>query len=449
MDMMGFLSMPIPPSISPDIEYSALNFFFLNYSMTPNSQATCGFLDLLPFLYSRSSHSSPLAIATTAFAVNIYCLWGLCDRDASTASRLYIKAVMKAKEDIIDPVQTSSDDLLMTTLILEAYDDLNSSFQQIRGKALHAAGSVALIRHRVALNHQDELFHRIVIAVQNKLVRLALKDITSIEQLKLVNIWQEDGPVEHSPAIEADRLAFQYVQLKSQLHTGTKIDYPFILARAIALRTRCMQWLDALPESWRPISVSIDGIDDSVKSLGIYDTKCDVYINLSIANIRNWHRTIELGVLQIIWQCLNRSPDIDYSLRRALANSTTEGAQVIVDEICASIPFHAGNIMQRTFPMLDNKIKISFPQACVSFRTGSEDRRFPESESEHSRQVVSSGMWMIHGTLTNILRLIEKEPTDSSSCITIRQGQVEWIQNQILRLQNVFSFPVCVQNSHT
>ncbi|KEF51740.1 uncharacterized protein A1O9_12077 [Exophiala aquamarina CBS 119918] len=115
MDIIGFLSMPIPPSIPPDIEYSALNFFFLNYSMTPNSQATYGFLDLLPFLYSRSSHSSALVIATTAFAVNIYCLWGLCDRDASTASKLYFKAVMKAKDDIVDPIQTSSDDLLMTT----------------------------------------------------------------------------------------------------------------------------------------------------------------------------------------------------------------------------------------------------------------------------------------------------------------------------------------------
>lgn len=426
----------ITRAVFPSVEALALDFFFLNYSINQDSQDTRGFLELLPVLYSRSSHSSPLVMATTAFAVNVYSLWGLERSDFLTARRLYQEAIVKTKEALLDCVQLNSDDVLLATLILEAYESLDSSFQGSCRKGLHAAGSVALIKHRAARAGNDEVFGQIVTAVQSKLIRDKLEDMNNIG--RLVDVWQAGVAIKQTPAAQADRLAFQFLQLKNRLRLCKRdTDYATILKKAITLWDECTRWLENIPNHWHPVSVSTDSIDESLKKAGVYDTWCDVYANLSIANIQNWHRIIEIRVLHLIRQCLDRNMGLNDSLRGHLVCCVTQRAQVIVDKICASLPYHAGNITQAITPLLSDK--VHFPQASMSDSTGFQHQSYPDSESQHARQIVSSGMWMIYGTLTDLIT--EIEPGCGASmlrCFDISPGQLEWIRSQILRLKRVF-----------
>lgn len=161
-------------SLSLDHDAAALGFFFLAYGAGRYEDATCSLFELLPSIYTKCHAESPLAVATSALAFKISGLWQQLDGDPTPARRYYAQAVSFTKKALNDATQSKSNELLMTTLVLDAYDSIAAQYQHGPRGYMHLSGSVALVKHRGRANYRDNESRRILLAVQNKLAFDAL-----------------------------------------------------------------------------------------------------------------------------------------------------------------------------------------------------------------------------------------------------------------------------------
>jgi hypothetical protein len=444
------------PAISPDLESTALGFFFHHYSRAGagpdrDIEATCSFFEYLPAMYAGASVSSPLRRATAAFAVSVADLYSPRRRtgsgDDDSACRRYVDAVAETKTALADPTRSRSDELLMTTLVLEAYDGIASSFRRQRQTHAHALGSIALLEHRGAfLNGRSELSRRMAIAAGARFVRDAVGGMASLAAVR--RLWEDAGVTSlQSPAIAADMLALELARLECLRPS------PGILSQASELASRCVRWRTTLPREWKAAPVPVDALVPSIRAAGAYSSPtapvphCDVYRNLSVANTRNRHRITELRILALmqtsiaaIWS--NRSRHYE-----PLPLDLRERAQALLDEICASVPFFAGDakggFLLHDLHHARRAIQLPHMSRPRSARGSPDDGAtgFPEDEAGYAKQVATSGMWMIRGTLAAALELL----AESQALGTVpREGQVWWIRSQLSRLQAVLFEPTLV-----
>ncbi len=163
-----------PSKVPHNVESDALGFFFIRYCLHSDSQATCGFFDILPAMYAKSSLSSPLTKATIALALQVADLHSYRVGGRDLAYSVYTEAVTRTRESIADAAQSRSDELLMTTLVLGMYESVSSTFgrggRPAAGPHTHVLGSVALLKHRRTQNYRDQLSWRLLIATRSRLL---------------------------------------------------------------------------------------------------------------------------------------------------------------------------------------------------------------------------------------------------------------------------------------
>jgi len=437
-----------PSTLMPDSESVALSFFFLTYGSSSAGQeieATCSYLGLIPQAFAKCLSTSPLALATAALAVNVTCLWRRKGSDAAPARQYYSQAVTAVKKAVADPIESTSDDLLMATLVLEAYDVINSHVQRKHSLRLgtHMSGSVALMRHRAALNYRDEISQRMVIAVRSKIIDQAiLGRWDAIGEFR--DIWEDESPLPQNPAATADKLAYRLYQLREQTSQfGSEVvgsNCQLLLARASALATDCTRWIEELPEYWHAVAVPKADLEESIRAAGVYDA-CDVYSNMAIANIRNWHRIIELSILRIL-QLLQADRNSSASADQGFeASKIASRMQVIVDEMCASVPYLFGDMTRPCVPFLGDTVK--FPhvaQAPWGTALSGRPRTLPESLSRHERQVASSGGMKVYRVMKAVVALVEDGKGSSAQAFKLREGQLDWIKSQVSRFRRQLDF---------
>jgi len=454
----GDASPRIVPAIPPDLESTALGFFFHHYGRANTGrdiEGTCSFFGFLPAMYARESVSSPLSRAIAAFAVIVANLYTPRRSSATSVCQFYADAVAGTKRAVADPTRSKSDELLMTTLVLEAYEGIASSFQRRRQLHAHALGSIALLKHRGALNGRSELSRRMVIAVGGRFVRDAVGGLANIAAVH--RLWEDSGVMRlQSPAIRADILALELAQLECLQRSLSAIPPPrgaqdsaaeadpylSILSKASDLAGRCTRWRNTLSREWKSCPVFCYTLAPSIHAAGVYSSPmpsrphCDVYRNLSVANTLNCHRITELRNLALIRTSL-AAISADRSRHYSpLPFDLAETAQLLLDEICASVPFFAGDVTN--FTDLYANYRIQLPHMAVPrspWGPPGNLTEFLEDEAGYTQQVVTSGMWMIHGTLAAALELVaENQPLGTVP----REGQVWWIRGQLSRLQAVF-----------
>jgi len=451
------------PAISPDPESTALGFFFHHYSRAGagagagagsdrDIEATCSFFEYLPAMYAGASVSSPLRRATAALAVSVADLYSPRRRaagsgDDDSACRRYVDAVAETKTALADPTRSRSDELLMTTLVLEAYDGIASSFRRQRQTHAHALGSIALLEHRGAfLNSRSELSRRLAIAAGARFVRDAVGGMASIAAVR--RLWEDAGVTSlQGPAITADMLVLELAQLECLQPS------PGILSQASELASRCVRWRTTLPRGWKAAPVPVDALAPSIRAAGAYSSPtalvphCDVYRNLSVANTRNRHRITELRNLALMQMSIAAIRPVRSCLHyEPLPPDLRERAQALLDEICASVPFFAGDAKGGFLLLHDlhharRAIQLPHMSRPRSARESPDDSAtgFPEDEAGYAKQVATSGMWMIRGTLAAALELVAEK--NQALGTVPREGQVWWIKSQLSRLQAVLFEP--------
>lgn len=136
--------------------------------------------------------------------------------------------------------------------------------------------------------------------------------------------------------------------------------------------------------------VNRSDIKDSIKRAGMQGTTCHVYANLSIASTRNWYRLIELGTLQILSTYPHTlTKRVPGGVRPTEVHSLASRVLLLVDEICSSIPYCVGDLVRPVTPILGDI--VHFPVVYMPASGASALQTFPESITQHERQVASSG----------------------------------------------------------
>jgi hypothetical protein len=447
----------IPRILSEDVESSALGFFFLRYSFNQDVQTTCSFLGILPVMYATSHISSPLSKATTALALQVAQLYNPCRDHSIIEHRIYVEALAQTNQAITEPIQSKSDELLMTTLVLDAYESNEAMFGKKYRKSdfnKHILGSVALLQHRGPLNYRDDTSWRLLAATRNRLLYSnRSRSIKSAGLEALSAVWDSTTTAQpNGVVIEADTLAFKLSRLQDllkmkhqilashdsmdgcmiQSNTDGDTRLQHILMSATSLAIECDRWLDALPPTWKPIPVLGCTLSPSIKAVALYEKVMPtVYTNLSTASLMNRQRIIQLGVLELIHMCTvassaravqSKSPK-DKDLPPMLLART----QILVDEICASVPY-------LTVDVCDKASVIS-----PALPTPNKSILCQWDTAEHRRQVAASGLYMMYGIFNQALGIVGDRGVLGGLDNAIREGQLDWMVRQSYRLRDILS----------
>lgn len=493
--MHTFTVMPTCP------EYDALGFFFLRYSTSQDLDATCSFFGILPDLYAKSAASSPLNQATKALALQVAHLHRTPrggNRTSPRGGEHYAKAVSQIKRAVTVPAQCRSNELLLATLVLGAYDNTNTTFGRREGSggggggscsprsSAHLRGSIALLQYRGTMSYGDELSWLLLTATRNRLLHDPWQSADRLVAMETIQkIWEHGGGGAKAkgprrPAVEADTLAFRLSWLRYLYRATTFTTSPSpsrgraehhhtrhmsvmsvmsdacagqlkdILSQASHLANDCALLQSSLPLRWQPASVSASFLATSIQIASVYEhVTPTVYSRLSIAHSINRQRLTELECISLIGSCLADlaatptptppdEPSGAATRRRGLLPSALLArAQSLVDEICASVPFMTGNMTAGTSSPMTPLVPFVVPPMSPG-EMSKGNRTLPEDMTRHTQEVVASGLYMMYSTLKVALDLTgrDNKMVDVGGNL-LRAGQDEWMAGQVNRLGNI------------
>lgn len=445
----------LPHTIVLSAEYNALGFFFHRYGLCSDVDASCDFFGVLPGIYTKATVASPLDYATRALALQVAHLHLRRGDRRPMGHDLYFKAVAGVKEALTVPAHCRSNELLLATLVLEEYDNINSTFGGsdcvVDQSSAHLRGSIALLQYRGVLNYADELAWRLVTATRNRLLHDSWHSADGIKAIQ--EVWDSEGADRpRGPAVEADTLAFRLCWLR-HLHRSALADslsqcrsrhakivdvekLKDIVSQASHLANKCALLKNALPLSWQPLPVAASSLAKSLQAVSVYEhVPVTIYSQLSVANAVNRQRLTELGCISLISSCLATIAMSELQLKlqhESLPSTLLARVQVLVDEICATVPFLTGDVEE------DASGSIAAPTvAPMSFVETGRQFTVPKDATAHTQQVVASGLYMMYMTLRAVL---DFQMSDDVIGNSLRAGQKEWIVRQVNRLSRVFQF---------
>ncbi len=462
-------SLVVPEQLLQHTEAFALCFFFTSYvNIARDPQTSRGFIEHLLPLYSNAPYNSPISRATSALAIMVTSMWSRKGPETNESRRFSGQALAMTKTAIDDPQQNTTDETLMTVLLLEFCESCNSRCKSEISSGTHNAGAIALVKHRGPINYSSETSKRLLIALRSQLIGVALQQGEIVPPDPA--IWRDTAPMPQSPAIELDKLSAELANLQARYN---RFDFPptlsplsrspspsyfnaspssievlhNFLAPALQLETRLSLWSRSVPVFWNPIAVSSTAcVHPSIQSAGFYGDACDVYPSLHVAKVWNTYRITRLAVLKIILICqrflTEQQPMQAYA---STIQYTMDTVQKIVDAICASVPYHLGN---RIGPSPFDSIEgVEYPHLNGDPR----DRPLPLpsalgysdqlAREDHTRVAAAKGGWYLLDPLEKILEATSFDTSDAANsgiATSLRKGQLDWVMKQLRRTRNIY-----------
>ncbi|KIW78232.1 hypothetical protein Z517_08066 [Fonsecaea pedrosoi CBS 271.37] len=440
------LALFTPPS--RNVEMESLCYFFKNYVNIPRDPSTNMFIEHILPIYLNTAPHSALAEATNAVAINITSMWMTRYVDSYRAREAYAKAVTGLKSLLQHPVESKTDETLVTVFMLEFYDSLNRRFVHLVDTGVHQQGAVALLKHRGRDGFKTPLSQRLFNAMRSRHINYALQFGKKVELDP--ELLADDTAV--LPSAKLDLLNVQLAELLELSRDGPEVAglsladfYKVILERALDLERRLQAWRDALPQSWRPVSVPVSELHQSIRDAGIYEGMCDVYSSLAVSHVNNAARSSQIGTLRLITICSERLKDIGIDVDPAIEPYIGFRIQEIVDRYCASVPFHMGNRTTPSFP--DEHREYPHVPAELRQMAAYVDPFGNEVEmtmDDHVRAAAAIGGWFIMLPLAGFLkaRAIHFSSSQPGSLLgKLRKGQTAWIRVQMERVRKIYLFP--------
>ena len=388
------------------------------------------------------------------------------------ATTFFGRALEKTKAAIDDPQLNTTDEMLMTVLMLEHYEEIAGASKSEPSSGTHRSGAVALCKHRGSLNFRSTTSKKLLQAVRHQLIHKALEKGESI--LSDPAIWTNDqSGMPESPAIALDSIVLELVNLKAFVDS---VDFPTqpdplpevtedsspsslqasetaanivhaVLAPALGIDARLSQWSRNIPTFWHPIRVSSpSSIHPSILDAGMYAASCDVYPSLHVASLWNLWRTTRIQVLKIVLTCQRSLVALDPDEEMDVTSShASDSIQRVVDSFCASIPAHLGN---RTRPgSLRSFEGVEYPHLPLEDEPG---YQLPPphalgysprvSIEEDLRIATGLGGWFLLSPIRDILRSCTPTAAEAEMGYPplIREGQLDWIMEQLGRIREIY-----------
>ena len=440
----------IPCALKQNAQEASICFFFRNYGGTAiDPEARNGFNQMWQPMYLHASAQSSLRLATAAVTVNIAMIWCFRGCNSLPARSLFAKAVTAAREALYDPLQSPTDEILMTILIFDLYDALVLHYTPNPldyGK--HKHGALAIIEHRGFANLATSRGRALIRAVRHTLLPYLLSSRKPFPERS--NYFFDHPFINDTKASNLDLIAVQLSRVQRRLwrlRLDSCIDRSFeerrasyikIMAEAFQIEKLLLDWKESITDlDWLPEYIPRDSVMESIQNAGFYGNRCSVWVDLAFGGTWIVFYIRYLLTLQVIRQSFADEPSLLYNPeQRALLSEANEVVQNLVDLICETIPFHLGDNVVPRNPTCSTS--ISFPhKSKIDQKTGI-PTCIPSLESNHRQRAAASGGWILFPQLVNVWRLAE--PEDDAVPIILREGQLDWIKGQVKRLQKTFLF---------
>lgn len=174
-------------------------------------------------------------------------------------------------------------------------------------------------------------------------------------------------------------------------------------------------WPDGIPETWYPTAaLDIDCPPEHARRTFVYEERIDIYYDLSVGHLWNTYRYSRIIVNKILLACISRiAPPFTMQLTQQMIH-TIQTIQDLVDDVCASVPFHLGTKISGGPAERDG---VEYPFSVTW-----------SASIDHRRGAGATGGWNLLEPLRTCMKL---------KCL--REGQHEWIRDQMLRIDRVYN----------
>jgi len=444
----------ISQSLSPDVEMECLCYFFSNYVNIPRDPTTNIFVEHILPLYLSAPLDSSLYRATSAVAINVTQIWFTGRCNSFLARHAYTRAVSAVKVAVLDPVQIQSDELLASVFMLDFYDSLNRRFFLSSGDSgLHKKGALALIRHRGPASFKTGVSRRLFTAIRSRQI------VYSLQKRRKVELEPDflATDILDLPSARLDLLIAELANLHSDLDRGRSdtltdksIDSPdqvafckTILRRSLMLDAKLHEWRQSLPSSWRPLTITdLNEIHPSIRAAGLYNGLCDVYSSLTVSHINNASRSVHVAVLRLITYCNRILALGGAGFDAQLQDYIDEQTQILVDSICASLPYHLGSRITTTLP----HEHVEYPRVPPELRRQAKyvdamGKDVEMTDKDHIRGATALGGWFLIIALKALTTAAKWGGKPGLTALNLREGQLDWIRGQMKRVKRLYQVP--------
>lgn len=439
----------VPGGLKEDPQMAAIGFFFRHYAGSMVEPEThLGFHQVWQPMFLQSGSNSPLRNATAAVAVNVAMMWCFKGCDTRLPRSLFTKAIAATRKAMLSPTESTTDELLMTILIFDLYDALLLHYTPgVPNYGKHKDGALALIKHRSDANFLTRRSKSMLDGTRHALLHYLLAERKTFPD-ELVDMFQQGS--NSSPAGSLDLISMQVTALQAEVFDLRRADpesmsaserrsrYEQIIEKAVHVETLLVEWkFKTLTPQWKPYYISRASVTPSITAAGFYGPHCVVWQDLSYGDLWTTHASRCMYTLQVIRQALADEPSLLLERKyQHLLNQTDLQMQEFVDFVCFSIPFHIGDTIVPTNPLYAET--INFPYTITRDEKTGSNKRIPDPLTNYQARTAASGGWIIYPQIVMLYRFAE--PEDDAVPIALRDGQLDWIKDQIKRLQRIFLF---------
>ncbi|EAW09344.1 Zn(II)2Cys6 transcription factor domain-containing protein [Aspergillus clavatus NRRL 1] len=404
----------IPRRVNPQLEATVTSLFFGSYMYLPKDpQLKIGFMELVPLFYSTTNFGSHLHLASLAVAFRSVAAWTGHRPLLHYSEQFFVRALARTRV-ALQGVEENPDAMLMTVLLLSTFEQLAALKERRTPTKAHLAGAIALLNTQGAQRKESPFYAVLSHAVQTQVVRSAMglghPMIQVPERWPRLSSTDQTGPWKLTVAaseIVGLKVAWEGLASSPKAHDHDEIRK--VLSLAIRVDSQLAAWPDSVPPRWTPVPASY--IPQSVREAGIFQDRCDCYLDIWVASTWNLYRDSRIVVHNTILDCLRLLVgDEADETQAALAT-----IQSLATDICASIPFFLGN---QTKAVVMDPLRVEFP--------GVDGK--PASLS-HRKGAPLLGGWFAMSYLYNLC----------SPRLGLHGDQLAWIKGQMQRVMRIYT----------
>ena len=260
----------------------------------------------------------------------------------------------------------------------------------VKASDAHAHGAVAVMKHRGDDNFKSEVSNGLFVAVRTQMVRIpnarlcmlvvdlddhfltrfqverSFQSAETFDQRAYAWIQNSLQPVNTADrltmvtmsVVNLRNLAKQIKDTSNDLSNDIANDE--LLNKALEIDQKLSDWKLSVPQEWAS-APAVDTSPAALRKFQAYGDRMDIYYDVWVAGTWNSYRSSRILVNLVVLMCIDRLAATGSSTPPVDRPSVLSYLQTLVDDICASLPYHLGDKKRRgefhlaTYPTVDRK----------------------------------------------------------------------------------------------
>lgn len=363
-------------------------------------------------------------------------------RESELGRQAYDTAVKRLRELIHDPEQCNSDEVLTTIFVLDFHDSYNLSIGDRPSSAIHLKGAIAILETRAYNNLNSPHSRRLFDAIRNRYINYSLDTFQLVQRDPC--LLSDDTAILPSAKLDLlkAKLATLRVAIQQRPRPSQGEYFQLVLDEAQSLENGFQAWEISLPLLWKPLRFAASEIDPSIRQAGVCEDMCDVYSSLNVSEVRNEARASQMEILNIIAWCSRNLQRLGVSIDGKIETRMHAQCQSILNDFCASIPFHLGNRTDVAFVHDRQKYPPLFTQLLgIAQYVDPLGNTVEMTEHDHVRAATTRGSAFFKRFVESMLRAPASDDGDIRPSVLaagLKKDQVQWLSSQAERIRRIY-----------